>query len=120
MMAGNGRLGDLKCIVLHSADGGFVHLQFMCAAGHARAQENQFRHICESGKAIISTGRFKSNGKVGSKGQCFAFAPEAHALAMSSRNSAKSGVESCGPGEASGWYCTQKIGFFLWCMPSTV
>jgi len=28
-------------------------------------------------------------------------------LAMRARNWAKSGVESCGPGEASGWYCTQ-------------
>ena len=27
---------------------------------------------------------------------------------------------SCGPGEASGWYCTQNTGFFLWRKPSTV
>ena len=30
-----------------------------------------------------------------------------------SRNFANNGVESCGPGEASGWYCTQKIGLVL-------
>src|SRR5581483_1177133 len=37
-----------------------------------------------------------------------------------SRNSANKGVESWGPGEASGWYCTQKTGFVLWRIPSTV
>src|SRR6267143_793804 len=39
---------------------------------------------------------------------------------INSRNLAKSGFESCGPGDASGWYWTQKIGFFLCRKPSTV
>jgi len=27
---------------------------------------------------------------------------------------------SCGPGDASGWYCTPKTGYFLWRIPSIV
>ena len=37
-----------------------------------------------------------------------------------STNLLKRYCESCGPGEASGWYCTEKSGSFLCVSPSTV
>ena len=43
-----------------------------------------------------------------------------HTLATMSRKRWKSGCESCGPGEASGWYCTLKIGLERCLSPSTV
>ena len=38
----------------------------------------------------------------------------------SSRNRLKKYDASCGPGEASGWYCTEKSGFDSCAKPSTV
>jgi hypothetical protein len=29
-------------------------------------------------------------------------------------------VASCGPGDDSGWYCTEKSGSWVWVSPSTV
>src|SRR5438874_2496809 len=43
-----------------------------------------------------------------------------YAFSIKARNSANNVVESCGPGEASGWYWTQKTGLFLCRIPSTV
>src|SRR5207245_1979686 len=46
--------------------------------------------------------------------------PRYQVFVIMARNWANRGVESWGPGEASGWYCTQKIGLVLWRIPSTV
>ena len=44
MMAGNRRFGDLEDVVLDAADGGFFHIQLMCASRHTRAEDNKFGH----------------------------------------------------------------------------
>jgi hypothetical protein len=43
-MTGNGGVGDLKCIILHAANGRAFDLQLERAAGHALVQDNEFRH----------------------------------------------------------------------------
>src|SRR5438445_9909378 len=64
--------------------------------------------------SIIVTASLKSNRLSGGQRQCVQL------CSINERNSSNNGVESCGPGEASGWYCTQKIGLVLCLMPSTV
>lgn len=91
VMAGNGRVGDLKGVVLDPADGGAVGVQFARASRHALILDNKFRH--SYGQPIMVGLRFKSNGNLENKYYFFS---------ISARNSANSGVESCGPGEASG------------------
>ena len=44
VMAGDGRVGDLKRVVLDAADGGAIRVQFMRATGHALSQDNKFGH----------------------------------------------------------------------------
>ena len=44
MMAGDGRLGDLKHVILDAANRGAIHVQLVRAAGQALSQNNKFGH----------------------------------------------------------------------------
>jgi len=44
MMAGDGRIGDLKRIVLHTTNSGCVHIQLVGAPVESRAKDDKFRH----------------------------------------------------------------------------
>ena len=64
MMARDGGVGDLKGVVLHTTNGGFVHIQLVGAPVHSRAEDDKFRHRLLHAKVIISTARLKSNGNI--------------------------------------------------------
>src|SRR6185437_515920 len=64
MMARDRGVGDLKGIVLHTADGGFIHIQIVGAPIESRTKDDKFRHRLLHSKLIISTARVKSNGNV--------------------------------------------------------
>src|ERR1035441_3475113 len=44
VVAGDGRLGNLDCVVFRPADGGFIQFQLLRAAGHSRTKQYQFQH----------------------------------------------------------------------------
>ena len=59
VVAGNGRVGDLKGVILDTADGGAIHIQLVRAACHALRQDNQFGHSLID--PIMFAARRKSN-----------------------------------------------------------
>jgi len=44
VMAGNGRVGDLKRVILHAANGRAFHVQLVDATSHVLIQDNKFGH----------------------------------------------------------------------------
>jgi hypothetical protein len=57
--AGNGRVGNLKRVFFHPANGRALHVQVKRATGHALVQDNKFGHSFV--EMIMVAVNFKSN-----------------------------------------------------------